>query len=104
MALNHKEVVVKRSVIWASVVGVALISTFALARGDWSDADRKYESFKRDQQDLKTLTPKETRRLVTAICEVDEEDRNPPRRTSAIESRLRSPASSTSSIAPKTRR
>lgn len=55
------------------VMGVGL--GIAWASGNWSDARNKAEEFKTRQQDLRKLVPEETRRVVTAICEADEEAR-----------------------------
>ncbi len=56
----------------ASLLGLAAI---AIAAGDWSSAERKYEEFKTKQEQLKKLTPPETQRIVKAICEADEDER-----------------------------
>ncbi len=55
-----------------SVVGLVAV---ALAAGDFSSAKDKAEKFKSEYQSLRALTPKETRDLVTAICEAEEEKR-----------------------------
>ncbi len=47
----------------------------AWAGGDWSAARSKTDEFKSRQQDLRKLDPDETRRIVTAICEADEDAR-----------------------------
>ncbi len=47
----------------------------AFAASDWSAAKDKAERFKGDYQNLRELTPDETRRIVTAVCEADEEER-----------------------------
>jgi hypothetical protein len=57
------------------VVSVLGLVAAAFASGDWSGAERKYEEFKREQEDFKKLQPGETRKIVTAICEAEEADR-----------------------------
>src|SRR5882762_248619 len=54
-----------------AVVGVGV----AWASGDWSAARSKADEFKNRQYDLKRLDPEEARKIVTAICEVDEDAR-----------------------------
>lgn len=56
---------------------VLLVASFGIvwAAGDWSSARSKADEFKSRQEDLKKLTPAETRKVVTAICEADEEAR-----------------------------
>lgn len=61
------------------IIVVALVLTAGIgvvwAGGDWSAAKNKADEFKSRQLDLKKLDPDETRRVVTAICEADEEAR-----------------------------
>lgn len=45
------------------------------AGGDWSAAKGKVEELKTRQQELRKLSPSEIRKVVTAVCEADEEDR-----------------------------
>ncbi len=45
------------------------------ASGNWSDARSKADEFRSRQQDLRKLDPEETRRVVTAICEAEEDAR-----------------------------
>jgi hypothetical protein len=59
----------KKTVMKILGVSFALTVGVAWAKGDWSAARSKAEDFKRDQQSLKKMTPDETRRIVTAICE-----------------------------------
>jgi len=62
----------------AAVLAMAMVGTgigVAWASGNWSDARSKAEDFKSRHQDLRKLTPDETRRVVTAICEADEDAR-----------------------------
>jgi hypothetical protein len=59
------------------VVGVAW------AKGDWSSAQSKAEDMKRRQQDLRRLVPDEVRRIVTAVCEADEDQRRDTGRDAA---------------------
>ena len=54
-----------------SVTGVGV----AWAAGDWSSARSQAEDFKNRQHELKRMTPDETMKIVTAICEADEEGR-----------------------------
>src|SRR3954464_12053045 len=56
-------------VVLAAGIGVAW------ATGDWSAARSKSDEFKSRQADLRKLEPDETRRVVTAICEADEDAR-----------------------------
>lgn len=59
----------------ALVVAVLGLVAVAFAAGDWSGARDKASSFKSEYENLRKLTPEETRRVVTAICEADEEER-----------------------------
>ena len=47
----------------------------ARADGDWSAARDRTDRFKGDYDTLRRLTPEETRRVVSAICEADEDER-----------------------------
>ncbi|HEY4244431.1 MAG TPA: hypothetical protein VGM88_31675 [Kofleriaceae bacterium] len=54
------------------VVGVVGV---AYAADDWSAARDKADHFKGDYESLRSLTPAETQRLVTAVCDADGEER-----------------------------
>lgn len=61
-------------------VCVLMVTAFGLvavafAAADWNAAKDKAERFKGEYQSLRKLTPGETRRIVTAVCEADEEER-----------------------------
>lgn len=60
---------------FAAVAVVAIGIGVAWASGDWSAARSKADEFKSRQQDLRKLDPEETRRIVTAICDADEDAR-----------------------------
>lgn len=47
----------------------------AWASGDWSAAKDKVEDLQRKQVELRKMTPDEIRKIVTAICEADEDER-----------------------------
>ncbi len=47
----------------------------ARAEGDWSGARDREGRFKSEYESLRRLTPEETRRVVTSICEADEDER-----------------------------
>jgi Restriction endonuclease fold toxin 9 len=59
-------------VIVLTVCGAAAL---AFAAADWSAAERKFEEFRRKHEQLRGLTPDETKKIVTAVCEAEEEDR-----------------------------
>lgn len=61
--------------VLAALTLVAAVFGIAWARGDWSSAQSKAEDMKRKQMELRKLAPEEIRRLVTAVCEVDEDAR-----------------------------
>jgi hypothetical protein len=63
----------KTTTITAAVLVMSL--GIAWASGDWSGARSKVDELKSKQMDLRKLTPDETRKIVTAICEVDEDER-----------------------------
>ena len=48
----------------------------AWASGDWTSAKSAADDMKTKQQELRKLTPEETRGIVTAICEADEDARS----------------------------
>ena len=54
-----------------------LLAPLHLARadGDWSAARDRTDRFKTEYEALRRLTPEETRRVVAAICEADEDER-----------------------------
>jgi hypothetical protein len=64
----------KKSLLGACVV-LAAVFGIAWAKGDWSAAQSKAEDMKRKQMDLRKLAPEELRRVVKAVCEVDEDER-----------------------------
>jgi hypothetical protein len=59
-------------VIVLTICGAAAL---AFAAADWSAAERKFEELRREHEQLRGLTPDETKRIVTAVCEAEEEDR-----------------------------
>jgi hypothetical protein len=63
--------------VLAGAVGIAW------AKGDWSGAQSKAEDMKRRQQDLRRLVPDEVRRIVTAVCDADEDGRRDAGRDAA---------------------
>jgi hypothetical protein len=65
----------KRAVGIGVVVVMSAVAAIAYAAGDWGSAKDKAERFKSEYEDLRRLTPQETRRVVTAICEADEDER-----------------------------
>jgi len=65
----------KRLATCACIASVLAVGAIAFASGDWSGAKDKAEKFANDYESLRRLTPDETRRIVTAVCEADEEDR-----------------------------
>lgn len=72
----------KKTVLGVFVV-LGAVFGIAWAKGDWSSAQSKAEDLKRRQQDLRRLVPDEVRRIVTAVCEVDEDARRDAGRDSA---------------------
>lgn len=62
----------------AIVIALVLASgltVVALALGNWSAARSKAEDFLKANAELRKLTPYETRRIVTAVCEAEEDER-----------------------------
>src|SRR5262245_6844501 len=57
------------------VVGALVSGVFTYAAGDWNTARSNFEQFKGGYENLRRLTPEETRRVVTAICNCDEDER-----------------------------
>lgn len=57
------------------VVMLSALAAIAYAAGDWGTAKDKVDRFKSEYDNLRRLTPEETRRIVTAVCEADEDDR-----------------------------
>src|SRR5690606_10361740 len=47
----------------------------AYAAADWRSTERKVDDFKKEHEQLRKLTPEETRKIVTAICDAEEADR-----------------------------
>ncbi len=50
-------------------------AALAFAAADWSAAERKFDDFRREHDQLRKLTPDETKKIVAAVCEAEEEDR-----------------------------
>jgi hypothetical protein len=59
-------------VIVLTVCGAAAI---AFAAADWSAAERKFDELRREHEQLRRLTPDETKKIVAAVCEAEEADR-----------------------------
>jgi hypothetical protein len=59
-------------VIVLTVCGAAAL---AFAAADRSAAERKFEELRRKHEQLRRLTPDETKKIVAAVCEAEEEDR-----------------------------
>jgi hypothetical protein len=58
------------------IVGAATVAVgIAVASGDWSAAKSKADEYKRKEDDVKKMVPAETRKIVTAICEADDDSR-----------------------------
>lgn len=57
------------------VLALGIAVGFAWAAGDWSAAQSKVEELKKQQKELRELSSQEMRRLVTAVCDVDEDER-----------------------------
>jgi hypothetical protein len=64
-----------RTIAGVSVGSLFVLVAVAWAAGDWSAAKDKVDRFKSEYDSLRRLTPDETRRVVTAICEAEEDDR-----------------------------
>ncbi len=58
-----------------AVILIVLGAGVAWASGDWSAATRKADDVKRRGDELKTLAPQETRKVVAAICEAADDGR-----------------------------
>lgn len=80
------------------VVGAAV----AWAASDWSSARSAAEDMKTRQQDLRKLAPEETRHIVTAICEADEDARESAGKAAANVSRALSTRSTKTCAMPVT--
>jgi hypothetical protein len=66
----------RKKLVGSAVAVVAFAAAgIAWAAGDWSSARSKADEFKSRHQDLRKLEPEETRVIVKAICEADEEAR-----------------------------
>jgi Restriction endonuclease fold toxin 9 len=64
-----------KKVLIGCAVMIAAFVAVAYAGGDWSAAKDKVDRFKSDYDSLRRLTPDETKRVVTSVCEADEEER-----------------------------
>jgi hypothetical protein len=60
-----------------STIVVILCSAAALAfaAANWSAAESRFEDFRREHDQLRKLTPDETKKIVAAVCNAEEEDR-----------------------------
>lgn len=67
----------KATIKCRAVVAVVMVlgAGIAWASGDWSYARNAADYFKSKQQDLLKLAPGETRRIVKAICDADQDNR-----------------------------
>jgi len=65
----------KAKLVGCGLVGVALVFGIAWANGDWSATQRKADDFKSKAQELKRAAVEATKKIVTAVCEADEENR-----------------------------
>jgi hypothetical protein len=65
----------KRSIVGGVAVLVFGLVAVAWAAGDWSRARDRADRFRSEYDDLRRLTPMETREIVTAICEAEEAER-----------------------------
>jgi len=68
--MSRTKVVIVSLMVVAAVAGIAWASS-----GDWSAARSKVDELKAKQMELRKVTPEETRKIVTAICEAEEDDR-----------------------------
>jgi hypothetical protein len=59
------------------VCAVALCGAAALAfaAADWSGAERAFDDFRLEHEQLRRLTPEETGKIVAAVCEAEEDER-----------------------------
>jgi hypothetical protein len=57
------------------VVTVCGAAALAFAAADWSMAEDEFEEFRHKHEQLRRLTPDETKKIVAAVCEAEEEDR-----------------------------
>jgi hypothetical protein len=83
----------------ATCIGIAWA-----ASGDWSAARSKVDELKTRQGELRKVTPEETRRIVTAICEADEDERKRAGEDAADAWREPSTRNSATCAAPATKR
>jgi hypothetical protein len=67
-----------------AVLALVAVAGIAWAKGDWDAAKNKVEGMKRKQMELRELQPKEIERVVTAICEADEDERQQAGRDAAV--------------------
>jgi hypothetical protein len=59
----------------ATLAVLTIGAGIAWASGDWSGAKSKVDDLKRQEADLVKLAPQQSRAIVHAICEADEDDR-----------------------------
>jgi len=71
---GRKRMLTRKTLVVATILVAAGVAV-AWASGDWSSARSAAEDMKSRQQELRKLTPEETRQIVTAICEADEDAR-----------------------------
>jgi hypothetical protein len=67
---------------WFGLAALAATGV-AWASPDWSSAQSAVEDLKRQQMELRRLTPEETSQIVTAICDADEDQRASAGRSAA---------------------
>jgi len=72
---RRKRKLARKTFVVAAALVAAGIAAVAWASGDWSSARSAAEDMKSRQQELRKLTPEETRLIVTAICDADEDAR-----------------------------
>ncbi len=65
----------KKFVPYCVVAAVCSAAAVAFAAADWGAAERKFEEFRREHEQLRRLTQDETKKIVAAVCEAEEEDR-----------------------------
>jgi len=67
-----------RNIKWRTIAFIAATTSIvgvAYAAGDWSAARNAVEAMKQRQMTLRKVTPEETAKIVTAVCEADKDDR-----------------------------
>jgi hypothetical protein len=69
----------------SAVLAVALCGAAALAFAapDWSGAERAFDEFRSEHEQLRRLTPAETGKIVDAVCEAEEDERQSVARDAA---------------------